>query len=422
VVLFVSGAQSLDRAVTFTPDANTSGLLSQGRHVTFSVPPSPTSRIPWAPSPESPTPSLPPRVTKWVKIKIPAVATRKSEQLTNTKSDPNNALGLSRPALLDMQTTAQWKGAVGDTEPDRRPGPSQPRTNQPAPKPKLVPPVPTQTLPRAPVFEHLQASVCKTTSVAPTERPGNILSQVQAMRTRCVISKPDTSASNPKKDPDQAKLAREGGVDFINMLLQAAMSTSKPVREWTFRDVLALPCDKKEKWLGPKGAYHKELEALRKRGVFGPLMDLPPGQKAIGNRWVHAKKSDGRYKAQFVAQGFSQIEGVDFNQVFSPVVQFETVCTLLALASLEDWHITGLNVHNTYLYGELDKEIYMHQPEGFKAKGQEHKVIRLNHALYGLKQAGLVWWCTLAKSMVEELGFEPVHSDAGMYVHKHSDG
>jgi hypothetical protein len=213
----------------FTPDANTSGLHSGECHITFSVPLSPTLRVPWVPSPESPTLLLPPRVTKWVILKQPAVATRRSEQLTNTKLDPNNTLGSSQPVLLDKQTSAQWKKAVGDTEPDKCPDPSKPRTDQPAPKPDLVAPVQTQTPPCAPVFEHLQVSVCKTTSVASTEHPGDILSQVQAVCTHCVPSKPDTSASNPKRDPDQAKLSWGGGVDLINMLLQAAMSTSKPV-------------------------------------------------------------------------------------------------------------------------------------------------------------------------------------------------
>ena len=58
---------------------------------------------------------------------------------------------------------------------------------------------------------------------------------------------------------------------------------------------------------------------------------------------------------------------------------------MLALSALENWHITGLDVRNTYLYGELDEVIYMDQPEGFKLKGQEHMVLRLRRALYGLK-------------------------------------
>jgi hypothetical protein len=105
-----------------------------------------------------------------------------------------------------------------------------------------------------------------------------------------------------------------------------------------------------------------------------------------------------------VARGFSQIEGVDFDQIFSPVVRYKTVRLICALAALKKWHMSALDMRNAYLYGELSEEIYMEQPEGYKAPGKEHKVLRLNKALYGLKQAGLTWWCTLDRSM-KDLGF-----------------
>ena len=66
-------------------------------------------------------------------------------------------------------------------------------------------------------------------------------------------------------------------------------------------------------------------------------------------------------------------------------MHFETVRLMLALAALENWYITGLDVWSVYLYGKLDEEIYMEQPEGFAAPGQEHKVLHLWRALYGLK-------------------------------------
>ena len=118
-----------------------------------------------------------------------------------------------------------------------------------------------------------------------------------------------------------------------------------------------------------------------------------------------------------VVKGFSQVEGLDFDQVFSPVVRFETVHLMLALATLENWYITGLDVWSAYLYGKLDKEIYMEQPEGFAAPGQEHKVLCLWRALYGLKQAGLAWWHTLNESL-KELGFECLKSEAGIFFYK----
>ena len=77
---------------------------------------------------------------------------------------------------------------------------------------------------------------------------------------------------------------------------------------------------------------------------------------------------------------------------------------MLALSALEDWYIEALDVKTTFLYRKLDKEIYMHQPEGFKLKGQEHKVLHLHRALYGLKQATLSWWRELEASM-KRLGF-----------------
>ena len=125
-------------------------------------------------------------------------------------------------------------------------------------------------------------------------------------------------------------------------------------------------------------------------------------------------KSDGRKKACLVAKGFSQVEGLDFDQVFSPVVRFETVRLMLALAALENWYITGLDVRSAYLYGKLDEEIYMEQPKGFAVPRQERKVLRLWHALYGLKQAGLAWWRTLNESL-KELEFEHLKSEAGIF-------
>ena len=111
--------------------------------------------------------------------------------------------------------------------------------------------------------------------------------------------------------------------------------------------------------------------------------------KVIKNQWVFDMKSDGHKKAHLVAKCFSQVKGLDFDQVFSPVVCFETVRLMLALATLENWYITGLDVWSTYLYGKLNEEIYMEQPEIFAAPGQECKVLCFWHALYGLKQAGL---------------------------------
>jgi hypothetical protein len=121
-----------------------------------------------------------------------------------------------------------------------------------------------------------------------------------------------------------------------------------------------------------------------------------------------------------VAKGFSQVEGLDFSQIFSPVVRFETVRLILALAAIEGWSVSGLDIKSAYLYGTLDEEIYMEQPEGFVSAQHPKKVLRLLHALYGLNQAGLVWWRAMKQSM-EDLGFICLNSDAGVFLYRKKD-
>ena len=107
---------------------------------------------------------------------------------------------------------------------------------------------------------------------------------------------------------------------------------------WT--TVLKLPAKKQEEW---KAACWDELEVLRRWEVF-EMTNLPKGQKIIRNRWVSNIKSDGYKKACLVAKGFSQVEGIDFFELFSAVVHFETVWLMLALSSLEGWHIQGVDI------------------------------------------------------------------------------
>ena len=164
----------------------------------------------------------------------------------------------------------------------------------------------------------------------------------------------------------------------------------------------------------PEAACYEEMESPDKHDVF-ELTDLPKGRKTIGCRWVFDFKGDGHKKARLVAQGFLQVEGVDYNELFSPVVRFKSVRLMLTLTALHNWYMTGVDIHTAYLYGKLDEEIYMHQPKGFIARGQESKVIHLKRALYGLKQAGLAWWKELSNSM-KDLGFSCLNSNARIFM------
>ena len=107
-------------------------------------------------------------------------------------------------------------------------------------------------------------------------------------------------------------------------------------------------------------------------------------------------KSDGRYKARLVAKGYTQVQGIDYEETFSLVARYESIRYLLAHAALQDWEIEAMDVKLAYLHGVLEEEIYMEQPKGFVAKGEEDKVCKLVHSLYRLKQAGRVWNRTFA--------------------------
>lgn len=121
-------------------------------------------------------------------------------------------------------------------------------------------------------------------------------------------------------------------------------------------------------------AMNSELQALPQNGTW-KITDLPPGKTPIGCRWVFKikHKSDGfikRYKARLVAKGYTQIEGMDYFETFSPVAKVTTIGLLLALAASNRWHLHHLDVHNALLQGQLEEEIYMKLPLGLSSTKQ----------------------------------------------------
>lgn len=168
-----------------------------------------------------------------------------------------------------------------------------------------------------------------------------------------------------------------------------------------------------------KQAAEAEIGALDEHGVY-ELCELPAGRKAIGSRWVFKIKenSDGsieRYKARLVAQGFSQKPHLDYTETFAPVAKFASLRTVLAIAAIEDMEIHSMDISSAFLYGDLDEEIYMRQPEGFAAPGQEQLVWRLKKSLYGLKQSPRQWYQRLNDTFTS-LGFSRCASDRSVWV------
>jgi hypothetical protein len=163
----------------------------------------------------------------------------------------------------------------------------------------------------------------------------------------------------------------------------------------------------------------EEIRALHSNHTWS-LLPSHPSMNMIGSRWVYKIKrhADGRidqYKAQLVARGFSQQEGIDYLETFSPVVKPTTVCLVLTIVVLYGWNIHQLDVHNAFLNGILQEEVYMAQPPGFADSAMSSHVSRLHKSLYGLKQAPQAWYNRLSEFLLS-IGFQASKVDTSPFI------
>ena len=148
------------------------------------------------------------------------------------------------------------------------------------------------------------------------------------------------------------------------------------------------------------------------------ITELLPGQMAIGCRWVYAVKTkpDGEFekaKARIVAQGFTQRPGMDYYDITSPVVKFDSLCILLAITNTLNWEIEMMDVKGSYLHSMLEEEIYMCQPDWFDDRSG--RVLKLQWALYGLKQSRRTWHQHL-RGLLLSLGFQQSLANECVYI------
>lgn len=169
-----------------------------------------------------------------------------------------------------------------------------------------------------------------------------------------------------------------------------------------------------------KLAIEDEIRSLCENETWAAA-SLPHGRKALQSKWVFKVKRDSngnveRYKARLVIKGFQQRKGVDFSEVFSPVVSKSALRMLLTIAAIDDLEIEQLDIKTAFLNAELNEEIYMAVPEG--VAGTPGKVLRLKRCLYGLKQSPRMWNKLLTTTLTEDLGCECVSVDQSVLTCK----
>ena len=167
----------------------------------------------------------------------------------------------------------------------------------------------------------------------------------------------------------------------------------------------AMQSDESEKW---KEAMDTEIESLAENETFD-LVPLPEGKRAVGGRWVYTIKDtpdDSEiFKARYVAKGYTQVQGTDYGDTFSPTAKITSIRVLLQIAVQHDMTIHQMDVKTAYLNAPIDCVIFMDQPEGFEVVGEgtQRLVCRLRKSLYGLKQSGRNWNNILHKFLVDNL-------------------
>lgn len=168
-----------------------------------------------------------------------------------------------------------------------------------------------------------------------------------------------------------------------------------------------------------KEAMIEELQSHAENGTW-ELTEPAEKQNILDNKWVYRIKTDVngspcKVKARLVARGFSQRAGYDYDDLFAPVARFDTLRTVLSVAASRNLHLHQFDVKTAFLYGLLDKDIYMKQPEGFD--DGSGRVCRLIRSLYGLKQAPRCWNRRFVQ-VIQKLKFQQSHADPCLFTKK----
>src|SRR5919202_809639 len=169
-------------------------------------------------------------------------------------------------------------------------------------------------------------------------------------------------------------------------------------------------------------AMQEELTQFERNKVWN-LVPPPTDASILGTQCIHRNKLAAhgvviRNKARLVAQGYSQEEGIDYDETFAPVARLEAIRIFLAFSANKNFKVYQMDVKSAFLNGKLNEEVYVRQPPGFESSKFPNHVYKLNKALYGLKQAPRAWYETLSKFLLENQ-FVRGNVDKTLFTQKH---
>ena len=164
---------------------------------------------------------------------------------------------------------------------------------------------------------------------------------------------------------------------------------------------------------------HEELNQFVRNDVW-ELAPRPENVHVIGTKWIFKNKTDEdgeiiRNESWLVAQGYTQVEGVDFDELFAPVARLESIRILMSIACTVNFKLYQMDVKCTFLNGYLNEEVFVEQPKGFKDPHFPDHVLRLKKALYGLKQAPRAWNDHLTHYLLNR-GFKKGYANRTLFV------
>nr|GEX08017.1 putative ribonuclease H-like domain-containing protein [Tanacetum cinerariifolium] len=209
------------------------------------------------------------------------------------------------------------------------------------------------------------------------------------------------------------KQRRTNHKDFQNCLFACFLYQMEPKKVTQALD--------DESWVE---AMQEELLQFKLLNVW-TLVDLPPGKRAIGTKWVYRNKRDQRgivvrNKARLVAQGHRQEKGIDYDEVFVFVARIEAIGLFLAYASFMDFTVYQMDVKSAFLYETIKEEVYVSQPLGFVDPEFLYRVCKVENALYGLHQAPRSWYETLSTYLLDN-GFRRGIIDKTLFIKQIKD-